>query len=65
MQLLEKASLEKKFSELVTLVVHPFFAVTDILTTRGAWGAVRPLAGQTQWPHLGPFGPWSSPDVDD
>ena len=41
-----------------------FFTETDILTTRGTQGPACLPMDQTQWPHLGPFCPWSSPDAD-
>ena len=39
--------------------------MTDFLTTRGTRGPAHPPTDQTQWPQLGPFCPWSPPDVDD
>lgn len=42
-----------------------FFTTTDILTTWGTQRPAHPLMDQTQWPQLGPFYPWSPPDVDD
>ena len=41
-----------------------FFAETDILTTRGTQGPACLPMDQTQRPQLGPFCPWSPPDVD-
>ena len=41
-----------------------FFAETDILTTRGSQGPACLPKDQTQQPQLGPFYPWSPPDVD-
>ena len=41
-----------------------FFAETDILTTWGTQGPACLPMDQTQRPQLGPFCPWSPPDVD-
>ena len=41
-----------------------FFSETDILTTRGTQGPACLPMDQTQQPQLGPFCPWSPPDVD-
>ena len=41
-----------------------FFTETDILTTRGTQGPACLPMDQTQQPQLGPFCPWSPPDVD-
>ena len=41
-----------------------FFAETDILTTRGTQGPACLPVDQTQQPQLGPFCPWSPPDMD-
>ena len=49
--------------QMVTLVGF-FFAETDILTTWGTQGPACLPMDQTQRPQLGPFCPWSPPDVD-
>ena len=40
------------------------FAEADILTTQGTQGPACLRMDQTQRPQLGPFRPWSPPDVD-
>ena len=49
--------------QMVTLVEF-FFAVTDILSTRGTQGPTCLPMDQTQRPLLRPFSPWSPPDED-
>ena len=41
-----------------------FFTESDILITRGTQGPACLPVDQTQQPQLGPFCPWSPPDVD-
>ena len=41
-----------------------FFTETNILTTQGTQGPACLPMDQTQRPQLGPFCPWSPPDVD-
>ena len=41
-----------------------FFTETDILTTQGTQGPACLPMDQTQRPQLGPFCPWSPPDMD-
>ena len=52
------------FLQQMATLVGLFFTATDILTTRGTQGPACLPMGQTQWPQLGPFCPWSPPDVD-
>ena len=52
------------FLQQMATLVGLFFAETDILTTRGTQEPACLPMDQTQWLQLGPFCPWSSPDVD-
>jgi len=52
------------FLQQVATLVGFFFAETDILTTRGTQGPACLPMDQTQRPQMGPFCPWSPPDVD-
>ena len=52
------------FLQQMATLVGLLFAETDILTTRGTQGPACLPTDQTQRPKLGPFCPWSPPDVD-
>ena len=52
------------FLQQMATLVGIFFTETDILTTRGTQGPACLPMDQTQRPQLGPFCPWSPPDVE-
>ena len=52
------------FLQQMATLVGLFFAETDILTTQGTQGPACLPMDQTQKPQLGPFFPWSPPDMD-
>ena len=52
------------FLQQIAALAGLFFAETDILTTQGTQGPACLPMDQTQQPQLGPFCPWSPPDVD-
>ena len=52
------------FLQQMATLVGLFFAETDSLTTRSTQGPACLPMDQTELPQLGPFCPWSPPDVD-